>query len=122
MKLPLWLRNPIARRTKSRKRSNARRPRLFLEALEDRVLLSILEQWLGGSGDWHDSSRWLAHEQPDNFHRAPGPDDVIDLTGLSADDTITYSSAAAESVQALSLSRGTLVLQNGSLTLTGGGG
>jgi hypothetical protein len=56
MKFPLWLRNPIGRRTKSRTRSlprsKGRRPRLLLETLEERVLLANVFWNVDANGSW----------------------------------------------------------------------
>ena len=87
MKLPLWLRNPIGLRTRSRKRSLSRRD-LFhplLEALEERVLPATVS-WIGGSGDWNTAANWRDDAL---VNRLPGPDDdaVIDVAGISVTHT-----------------------------------
>src|SRR5579871_6383598 len=76
----------------------ARRSHFFrplLETLEDRTLLSIVS-WIGGSGDWNDTTHWSTGSLPG------ATDDVqINVSGI----TVTHSAGAGtgHTVQSLKI-------------------
>src|SRR5437870_2351571 len=84
MKFPSWLRNPIGRRTKSRKRSlsrsKSRWSRLFLEPLEERVLLANIFWNVDASGSWDVAGNNQGQADANVAYLARGPD--IDLSLL----------------------------------------
>jgi RHS repeat-associated protein len=84
------------------------RPRL--ELLENRILLSA-DNWMGGSGNWSDTSHWsLGH--------APGTGDTANITTTSA-ATITIQNSDSIQVQNITTgSNDTLSFTGGSLTVT----
>jgi RHS repeat-associated protein len=115
MKLPLWLRNPIGRRSKLRKRSLPRRYSFhpLLEALEERVLPALVT-WIGGSGDWSTVTNWRNDAMPP-VNVLPGPNDdaVIDVPGIS----VTHSTGS-DTVKSLTIND-SFTLSGGSLIVTG---
>ncbi|HLJ97780.1 MAG TPA: CARDB domain-containing protein, partial [Gemmataceae bacterium] len=84
-----------------------------METLEDRTLLSIVS-WIGGSGDWNDTTHWSTGSLPG------ATDDVqINVSGI----TVTHSAGAGtgHTVQSLTTSTfaPTFVLSGGTLTVAG---
>jgi hypothetical protein len=85
--------------------------RLWLEALEDRTLLSVVH-WTGPSGDWAVAANWTDDQ---GAHRLPGSADdaVINTAGI----TVTHSSGA-DSIKSLTIGSGTLTLSGGTLSIS----
>src|SRR5262245_35048753 len=128
MKLPLWLRNPIGRRTKSRNRSLPRSAsgwsRLMLEPLEERVLLATITWTNAAGGDWDTPGNW-------STGALPGSADDVVIGTLNSGAGVTHAqntTAAVRSVSAsspITLSQGTLQISgalsdSSPITLTGG--
>lgn len=102
--------SPARRRPIRTRGHGGRRQRPWLEALEDRILLSTVS-WTGGSGDWADASHW----SDGSVNRLPGPNDdaVIDVAGI----TVTHSTGS-DTVKSLT-SNDAFSLSGGVLTVTG---
>lgn len=103
MKLPLWLRNPIGRRTKSHKRSLPRprgpRTRLLLEALEARLAPAVRTWDGGGANDlWSNPVNW------DGDLAAPTNGDDVRIAATSAsaevnlDVSVTLNSLSSDGI------------------------
>jgi hypothetical protein len=103
--------NPSAGRKAKRPRSLVRWPRgLRLELLEGRVLPAVVSWVNSQGGSWNDPANWSTGTLP------TAADDVtIDLAAVAA----VHLSAGAVTVHSLT-NRGTLVLDGGSLTVSGG--
>jgi hypothetical protein len=95
-----WLQDRRQRRVRST-------VRLLLEALEER-LSPAGAQWIGGSGDFNDTTHWAAGVVP-----GPSDDVVIDVPGI----TVTHSTGN-HTIQSLTSNDG-FVLSGGTLTVTG---
>src|SRR6266849_1626555 len=86
---------------------------LMIELLEDRTLLSTVS-WIGGSGDWNDTSHWSTGALPG------ATDDVqINVSGI----TVTHFSGSGTGHTVQSLTTSTFMpafmLYGGTLTVTG---
>jgi hypothetical protein len=99
-----------ARPAEKRRRSFIRYSRLWLEALEDRVLPATITWINAAGGDWSTASNWDLNRLP-----AAGDDAVINLAGI----TVTHSTGT-DAVQSVTLSStAALTLSGGSLTVAG---
>src|SRR4051794_7577918 len=108
MELASSLRNPVGRRTRSRKRNlSGRRLRLQAERLEDRLMLARIT-WIGGSGDWDSGINWSNGTGP-----GPADDAVIDVAGVA----VTHSTGS-HTVQSLTMND-PFTLAGGTLIVTG---
>jgi RHS repeat-associated protein len=92
---------------RDRPRSKVVSYRPFLEAFEDRVLLSTVT-WVGGSGDWSVGSNWSNGVGP-----GAGDDAVINVAGI----TVTHSTGS-DTVKSLT-ANDAIGLSGGTLTVTG---
>jgi RHS repeat-associated protein len=128
MKFPSWLRNPVGRRTKSRKpslpRSERRWSRLMLEPLEERLLLATVTWTNPAGGDWDTTGNW-------STGALPGPADDVVIGTLNSGASVTHArntTAAVNSITAhspITLSQGTLQVKgalsdSSDVSLTGG--
>jgi hypothetical protein len=114
--LPLWLRKPLGRRAKLRKRGPPVRRAFCLQAerLEDRRLLATVK-WIGGSGDWNTPANWEDDTLPIAVNRLPAAEDdaVIDV----ADVSVTHS-IGSHTVKSLTIND-PFTLSGGTLIVTG---
>jgi hypothetical protein len=85
-----------------------------LELLEDRALPSTLN-WIGGSGNWNDSSHW--QDPITLMTRVPTATDdaVINVGGV----TVTHGNSGTDPAQSIMITNGTLSLTAGTLDVSG---
>jgi hypothetical protein len=99
-----------ARSTKKRRRPSLAQRRLWLEALEDRILPATITWNNASGGSWSIPGNWDLNRLP-----AAGDDVVINLAGV----TVTHSSGS-DSVQSVTLSStAALTLSGGRLSIAG---
>ncbi|HVX59594.1 MAG TPA: hypothetical protein VHC19_03300, partial [Pirellulales bacterium] len=114
----------VKRTTKKRRAAIDVRNAEF-EFLEQRAMLDAMA-WVGGSGNWNDSSHWQDNTTPDN-HAVPMPGDVVTIdTGgaaatitVQAGDNINIASLTTAANDALSITGGELTVTSGSSALSG---
>jgi hypothetical protein len=106
--------------------------RLRLEVLEDRSLPSTVN-WIGGSGNWNDATRWLDAMTGTNHVPTASDDAVIAVDGITVTHDSTGSPHQAHSLSwtsstdsfvfsggTLTVLSGPTAVQIGTLTLSGG--
>ncbi len=102
---PAWARRRIQGRRLFRPES--------LEAMEPRVLLSVISWISDSSGNWSDPANW---RDTQGINRVPGPGDDVVIDRPSADPTVTYDGGTT-SINSLT-SQDPLVLSGGTLSVT----
>jgi flagellar basal body rod protein FlgG len=109
----------IAKWVHERKPGQFRKPsRLWVEPLEDRILLSTVFWNNPAGGDWGRLDNWVDDQ---GVHRQPGPDDDVVISGVNADATVTHV-GRADTIATLTSSNVTpytLALSSGPLALAG---
>jgi hypothetical protein len=107
-----WVWLALRRRPARPQRHPRGRPRLLLECLEDRTLLSTVTWINPAGGDWDNAANWL--DTATGVHRLPTANDdaIISQSGI----TVTHSSSSSDTVHSLT-SAANLNLSNGSLSL-----
>jgi fibronectin-binding autotransporter adhesin len=105
-----------APRASGRGAPRASRPRYrpSFELLEDRALPSTVN-WIGGSGNWNDSSHWLDATTGTNHVPAATDAAVINAAGV----TVTHGNSGTDPAQSITISDGTLSLTAGTLDVAG---
>ncbi len=100
-----------------RKRTSApkRRACLFLEPLEELVLLNGTVTWINtAGGDWDTAANW---KDQNGVHRVPGSTDDA-IINVSGGVSVTHNQATADTVASLTLSD-PFTLSAGTLDVTG---
>jgi RHS repeat-associated protein len=91
-----------------------RRFPLFVEPLEDRILLSTVT-WINlNGGDWDTASNW---QDQSGVNRVPGPSDDA-VINVAASPTITHAQGVTDTVQSLTAAD-PFILSSGTLNITG---
>jgi hypothetical protein len=114
-----WLSvEPGLPRTNRRRARPAARHSLF-QALEQRIVLDSMA-WIGGTGNWDDSSQWQDNTSPGN-HALPVSGDMVTIDTGETAAAITIRSGDNITVQSLTTGvNDTLSITGGSLTVTSG--